>query len=34
MASGRGAMGWGIFIGLIILVNLLSYIFNWSFWVY
>jgi hypothetical protein len=34
MAEGRGAVGWLVFIGLLILINVLSYIFEWPFWVY
>lgn len=29
-----GAMGWVIWIGLILLINFLSYLFNWPFWIY
>jgi hypothetical protein len=32
--SGGGAMGWIIFIVIIGGVNLLSYLFNWGFWLY
>jgi len=34
MSGGKGALGWVVFIGVILLVNLLSYIFGWSFWLY
>jgi hypothetical protein len=34
MAGGKGALGWVAFIGILLLVNLLSYIFDWSFWLY
>lgn len=34
MAGGKGAIGWVVFIGILLLVNLLSYIFNWPFWIY
>lgn len=30
--SGRAS--WLIWIGLLLLINLLSWIFDWSFWVY
>jgi hypothetical protein len=34
-ASGEGgAMGWLIWIGVILLINLLSFLFGWGFWVY
>ncbi len=26
--------GWLVWIGLLILVNILSYVFDWSFWIY
>ena len=32
--GGGGGRGWLIFIGLLLLVNLLSYLFDWPFWVY
>lgn len=31
--SSRG-MGWLIWIGIIIGVNVLSYVFHWGFWLY
>jgi hypothetical protein len=34
MSKGGGMMGWVVFIGILLLVNLLSYIFDWPFWVY
>jgi len=34
MASGKGLAGWGVFIGIIVLVNILSYVFDWPFWIY
>jgi len=34
MAGGKGVMGWVVFIGIILLVNLLSYIFDWPVWIY
>ncbi len=34
MSKGSGALGWVAFIGILLLVNLLSYIFDWPFWVY
>ncbi len=33
-ASGGGGTSWLIWIGLLLLINLLSYIFNWPFWIY
>lgn len=32
--GGSGAGGWLIWIGILALVNLLSWIFDWSFWLY
>jgi hypothetical protein len=32
--NSGGAGGWLVWIGLLILVNLLSWLFDWSFWVY
>lgn len=29
-----GGMGWLIWIGLILLINFLSWAFNWGFWIY
>lgn len=29
-----GAMGWLVWIGILIGINLLSYIFDWPFWIY
>lgn len=34
MASGKGVGGWLIFIGILLLINLLSWLFDWSFWIY
>jgi hypothetical protein len=34
MSGGKGAMGWVVFIAIILVVNLLSYIFDWPFWIY
>ena len=34
MAEGRGAAGWLVFIGILVLVNVLSYVFDWGFWLY
>lgn len=34
MARGGGAAGWLVFIGIIVLVNVLSYVFGWGFWLY
>ncbi len=31
--DGEG-MGWLLWIGGILLINLLSYLFNWGFWIY
>ena len=33
-ADEGGLPGWLVWIGLLILVNVLSYIFDWPFWVY
>jgi hypothetical protein len=32
--NSGGAGGWLVWIGLLILVNFLSWLFDWSFWVY
>ncbi|MEO8498035.1 MAG: hypothetical protein ABI614_23465 [Planctomycetota bacterium] len=32
--DGGGGMGWLIWIGVIILINVLSQVFNWGFWIY
>ena len=32
--GGGGAAGWLIWIGVLILVNVLSYAFDWPFWIY
>jgi predicted acetyltransferase len=32
--SGGGGGGWLLWIGIIIGINVLSYIFNWPFWIY
>lgn len=29
-----GGMNWLVWIGLILFINLLSYLFNWPFWIY
>ena len=37
MQSNQGSdegMGWLLWIGGILLINLLSYLFNWGFWIY
>ncbi len=34
MAEGRGAIGWLVFIGILVGVNILSYVFDWPFWIY
>ncbi|MCP4522530.1 MAG: hypothetical protein GY827_12690 [Cytophagales bacterium] len=32
--DGDSAWGWLIWIGILVVVNLLSYIFDWPFWIY
>ena len=32
--GGGGGMSWLIWIGLLIGINVLSYLFNWPFWIY
>ena len=32
--GGGGGMGWLAWIGVILFINLLSYLFNWPFWIY
>lgn len=32
--DGGGIPGWLIWIGLLIGINVLSYLFDWPFWVY
>lgn len=32
--GGGGGMGWLIWIGALLFINLLSYLFNWPFWIY
>jgi hypothetical protein len=32
--DSAGAGGWLVWIGLLILINFLSWLFDWSFWVY
>ena len=32
-AGGEG-LGWLVWVGGILLINLLSYLFNWGFWIY
>ena len=32
--GGGGAMSWLIWIGLLGLINLLSWLFDWPFWIY
>jgi hypothetical protein len=32
--ENNGCLGWLIWIGILLLINLLSWIFDWSFWVY
>lgn len=33
-SGGGEGMGWLLWIGGILLINLLSYLFNWGFWIY
>lgn len=32
--GGDGLPGWVIWIGILLLINLLSYIFDWPFWIW
>ncbi len=32
--GGGEGMGWLIWIGALLVINLLSYVFNWGFWLY
>lgn len=32
--GGGGGSSWLVWIGILVLVNLLSYVFNWPFWIY
>ena len=32
--GGSGAWGWLIWIGALLLINFLSWVFDWPFWVY
>ena len=32
--EGGGAIGWLVMIGILLLINGLSYLFNWGFWLY
>lgn len=32
--EGSGITGWFVWIGVLVLLNLLSYWFDWPFWVY
>lgn len=34
MSDEDGAAGWVVWIGVLILVNFLSWAFDWSFWIY
>jgi len=34
MSKGSGGLGWLIWIGALLVINLLSYLFNWGFWLY
>ena len=33
-SGGGGILGGLAFIGILILLNVLSYVFNWPFWIY
>jgi hypothetical protein len=33
-AGGGEGMGWLVWIGGIVLINVLSYLFNWNFWIW
>ena len=33
-SQGNGAPGWLIWIGILVGINVLSYLFNWGFWIY
>jgi len=33
-SKGGGGGGWMVWIGILLLINLLSWAFDWSFWVY
>lgn len=32
--EGGGGLGWLVWIGGLLLINFLSWAFNWSFWIY
>lgn len=32
--GGRGWVGWIVFIAILGVVNLMSWLFDWSFWLY
>lgn len=32
--SKRSLIGWGLFIGVVVGVNVLAYVLKWGFWVY
>ena len=32
--EGGSGMGWLVWIGVILLINFLSFVFNWGFWIY
>jgi hypothetical protein len=32
--DGGGCSGWLIWIGILVVFNVLSYIFNWPFWIH
>ena len=33
-SGGGGIPRWAIYIGILVGVNVLSYVFDWSFWIY
>ena len=33
-SDSGGGMGWLVSIGVLLLINFLSYVFNWGFWIY
>ncbi len=32
--KGGGCVGWLVFIGILLIINFLSWVFDWSFWIY
>lgn len=34
VAEEKTTMKWAIYLGLLVLVNVLSYVMNWGFWLY